>query len=766
VGLGQASRADAAVGDVRAERDFKSVTILDWRTRVWSIPMSARSGLEAEGFESSGECARSDYVGPVDISVVIPTFNRRTQLLRSLEALNRQSLTTAAGRSFAFEVLVVSDGSTDGTADAVNSLTTSFPMRLIEQENGGPGSARNAGVDASSAPIVLFIDDDVVPEAHCVSSHVARHDERDALVVIGPMLTPHDAHLSSWVDWEQFQLEKQYDYFRSHSDAAHVHFYTGNASVPRAAVLEAGGFDTNLARAEDIELAYRLAQGGLSFVVELEARAYHYAERSYDSWIRTAYAYGYNNVEFARMGRLEYWTRVRNDFLQLDPRLRMFILAVQPRPKLAGFLSGALRRSADLAYGLRLRRASRRMLSGSYGLAHATGSVDAMGSTKAFRHLVRCGTRPGLDLVAIFLLEQTLGHVTHSSNLESLVPAIEGVTPVFLPVEAVDDGLTAHLPGLSNWTVRAAINARRALRRSRSVGDSRDADVMFVHTQVPAVLLGGWMTRIPTVVSIDATPMQYDTLGEFYAHKLGSDPVEGLKKRLNVRCFRRAKHIVAWSKWAKASLADDYGVDPSVITVIPPGVDIERWQPARGRAASAEPLRVLFVGGDLHRKGGDMLIETIRTLRKEPDLSNVELHLVTGSDVPSEPGIVVHRNLVANSVELIDRYHQADIFCLPTLGDCLPMVLAEAAACGLPLISTNVGAIGEIVQDHRTGLLIPPGDQLALQSALREMLLSAELRRSLGLAARELAEREHDARRNAARIVELLRAVAVGLPTS
>ena len=56
---------------------------------------------------------------------------------------------------------------------------------------------------------------------------------------------------------------------------------------------------------------------------------------------------------------------------------------------------------------------------------------------------------------------------------------------------------------------------------------------------------------------------------------------------------------------------------------------------------------------------------------------------------------------------LIELYHRADVFCLPTLGDCLPMVLSEAGAVGLPLVSTDVGAIGEIVRDGETGLLVP-----------------------------------------------------------
>ena len=72
---------------------------------------------------------------------------------------------------------------------------------------------------------------------------------------------------------------------------------------------------------------------------------------------------------------------------------------------------------------------------------------------------------------------------------------------------------------------------------------------MFVHTQVPAVLLGRRLTDVPTAVSLDATPKQYDELGEFYAHDQGPEWAEQFKFRLNRRCFERAAHIITWSTW-------------------------------------------------------------------------------------------------------------------------------------------------------------------------------------------------------------------------
>ncbi len=76
-----------------------------------------------------------------------------------------------------------------------------------------------------------------------------------------------------------------------------------------------------------------------------------------------------------------------------------------------------------------------------------------------------------------------------------------------------------------------------------------------------------------------------------------------------------------------------------------------------------------------------------------------------------------------NSPELIDLYHRSDVFCLPTMGDCLPMVLSEAGAAGLPLVSTAVGAISEIVRDGDTGYLVTPGDVPTLTGRLRDLVV-------------------------------------------
>ena len=359
------------------------------------------------------------------------------------------------------------------------------------------------------------------------------------------------------------------------------------------------------------------------------------------------------------------------------------------------------------------------------------------------------------------MLEQTLGHVTHSANLQSLLADEPQLDATFLPIRPEVEGFARRIPGFTNWTVRAGVRARIALRRLTGLRRRPPADAMFIHSQVPAILTGRWMRKIPTIVSLDATPVQYDELGEFYAHEVGSPRVERWKWTANQRCFRRSRHIVTWSQWTLESLVDDYAIDRAAITVIPPGVDVDRWSRDEPRVDDADrPVRVLFVGGDLQRKGGDLLLESARRLRAEPALAQFELHVVTRSDIAEEPGLHVYRDLGPNDPRLIELYHECDVFCLPTMGDCLPMVLSEAGAAEMALVSTDVGAIREIVRDGETGILIPPGDLDALVDALRRLIGDAGERRRMGEAAAALVRSNFDALHNARQIVDLLRTVA------
>jgi glycosyltransferase involved in cell wall biosynthesis len=357
-----------------------------------------------------------------------------------------------------------------------------------------------------------------------------------------------------------------------------------------------------------------------------------------------------------------------------------------------------------------------------------------------------------------FMLEQTLGHVTHSQNLQANVPSDLSVNAYWGLLGAETTGLARHVPLYkSNWTVRAGFKARKIITAlDRRVG----LHALFFHTQVPAVLSIRWMQRIPSMVSLDATPLQYDRLGQFYDHAIAPAWLERWKWRRHRSCFRQAKHIVTWSQWTKQSLIDEYEIPAGKITVIPPGVDIDEWQ-CHSRGHHPQVIKILFVGADLKRKGGLLLLEAFRRLRhsslQRRDKAELELHLVTRTEVAPEAGVLVYNDMQPNSRRLRDLYFDSDLFCLPSYGDCFPMALLEAAAAGLPVVSSRLAAIPEIIQEGETGFLIPVGDSQALESTLQRLVSNSHLRVQMGARTVAVARQRCDAGRNTSALLGLLK---------
>ncbi len=354
----------------------------------------------------------------------------------------------------------------------------------------------------------------------------------------------------------------------------------------------------------------------------------------------------------------------------------------------------------------------------------------------------------------IFVIEQGLGHIVHGMNLEMVLKNEPDIDATVLRVRPGQTPGVDPLPLVRNWSVQTSWATRCSLRTRLRVGP---ADAVFIHTQVAALFARRIMRDVPTVVSLDATPLNFDTMAEAYGHSRQPAPIERTKLRINRRALSRAAAVVTWSQWAAASVVADYRVPADQVHAIYPGVEMARFQP-RARADHPGPLRILFVGGDFVRKGGADLAAAVATLQ-----GSAELDIVTsapGVDIPRGAPIRVHYNMAPNSAELLDLYARADVFALPTRGDCTPLAIAEAMACGLPVIATTVGSIPDMVRDGHNGILVPPADPRELVGALQALTSDSNLRLRMGAASRALSESEHNAATNWQRIFNLMRRIA------
>lgn len=361
-----------------------------------------------------------------------------------------------------------------------------------------------------------------------------------------------------------------------------------------------------------------------------------------------------------------------------------------------------------------------------------------------------------------FVMEQALGHVTHHQNLAYWAGQDATLAPTWLPIVPHAPDVWERLPGIrGNWSLKSSLRARDALKATKPV---QPFEALFFHTQTTSLFALDWMRRVPTVISLDATPLNYDTVSAEYGDARGNDSwLERRKYEWNRSTFHAATALTTWCQWAKDSLVNDYGVDSGKVTVIPPGVNMAKWtfRQERPSRLGQNPLRLLFVGGDFARKGGPELVEAFcHNLRSECILDIVTKDAKAALELKGMEGIRVHQDLTANSPELCGLYAQADVFVFPTKGDCLPIAVMEAMAAGLPIITTNVGALREEVEANVNGLMIAPGDAGAITTAVRTLLADESRRMAMSRASRALAETKFDACRNYNAILTLLKTVA------
>jgi glycosyltransferase involved in cell wall biosynthesis len=349
-----------------------------------------------------------------------------------------------------------------------------------------------------------------------------------------------------------------------------------------------------------------------------------------------------------------------------------------------------------------------------------------------------------------FLMEQALGHVAYGLGLREALARRTDLECVWLDIP-FGPGRFGKLPLVGrNWTLRGSLRARRAGERA-SRGQPFDA--LFIHTQTIALFSASRMASVPTLLSLDATPLNYDELSHAYRDPIHAAPIERAKLWAHRTVMRNARRFTCWSEWAKASLVRDYEVAGEKVTVIHPGTVVSKFPDPSARARrEGGPLRVLFVGGDFERKGGDLLLDVWRRELRD----TVELHLVTSKTFPAEPNLFTYQGVKPYSPELLQLYAQSDVFVLPTRGDCLAMVLGEAMAACLPIITTRVGAHAEAVEDQGSGFLLDVDDARTLVERLKRLAADRELAFRMGQRARRIGEERFDMHKNANRIADLM----------
>ncbi len=373
-----------------------------------------------------------------------------------------------------------------------------------------------------------------------------------------------------------------------------------------------------------------------------------------------------------------------------------------------------------------------------------------------------------------FSMEQTLGHITHHKNLAHWVAEDTEICPKWMPIATEGTDIWERVPVVTKiWALKASLRTRDAIR---SAMKQTALDAVFIHTQSLALFSAPLMGRVPVIISLDATPFNYDGVAAAYGDRAGNVSWQEHRKYLwYCKAFASCTALVTWCQWAKDSLVEDYHVPADKVTVIPPGVDLDVWnfteqkqetnRQKRNGALSSQSLdelpRLLFVGGDFARKGGYTLLDAYKNgLQGRCTLDIVTKEAGVEEAAAGTEGVRIHRGLTANSDALRALYASADLFVFPTLGDCLPIAVMEAMAAGLPVIATDVGALREEVENGVNGLTVPPGDAPAVTDAVLALIADTNRLQAMGSASRRLAVEKFDAKRNYNKILTLMKAHA------
>lgn len=204
-------------------------------------------------------------------SVVIPTFNRAGLLARILPALVDQQTD-----GLAYEVIFVSNGSTDQTDTVLKEAVTRHPEKLryyYIAPTGGPAAPRNTGIRAARGDVVIILDDDVLPEPGLVLTHMQFHKSHPepSYAALGEAYVPRELQDDPMSLFHAFP----YDKIRHFEGLDYLHFWTCNVSVKRQFMLQAGMFDESFLAYEDVLCGYRLAESGMSLHFVPSARGKH-----------------------------------------------------------------------------------------------------------------------------------------------------------------------------------------------------------------------------------------------------------------------------------------------------------------------------------------------------------------------------------------------------------------------------------------------------------------------------------------------------------
>ena len=241
-----------------------------------------------DGYTYAKPADSERFIVATSLSIVIPTYNGASRIARCLGALLEQTASRDA------EIVVVSDGSTDATAGVVADIVARAPqLRLIEQPNAGPAAARNRGAIEARGHILLFTDDDCIPEPGWLQAMLAPFVDSRVVGAKGVYRTSQRSLAARFV---QVEYEDKYQLMARLPSIDFIDTYS--AAFLRERFLEMGGYDSAfpVACAEDVELSYRMSARGWTMKFVPGAVVCHTHPDTFSKYLKKKYKFAFWRV--------------------------------------------------------------------------------------------------------------------------------------------------------------------------------------------------------------------------------------------------------------------------------------------------------------------------------------------------------------------------------------------------------------------------------------------------------------------------------------
>jgi glycosyltransferase involved in cell wall biosynthesis len=221
------------------------------------------------------------------ISVIVPTHNRKEILKRTISSLLQQSLSPED-----YQIVVIDDGSTDGTGEMMGlNFKKELDDRIcyLSQPNQGPNGARNLGIASASGDILLFINDDTIPDDRLLELHQNEHATypEDPVSILGQVMWSNQQSVTPLMKWLDhggplFSFYK----ISGHREVPWHFFVTSNVSVKKKFLSVIGPFDEDFREAhDDTEFAWRAKRYGMRLIYCEDALTFHVHPQTFDKVI-------------------------------------------------------------------------------------------------------------------------------------------------------------------------------------------------------------------------------------------------------------------------------------------------------------------------------------------------------------------------------------------------------------------------------------------------------------------------------------------------